>query len=148
MGMHHYSYQGYGFSMEKATNIDLIKDIVIELVELDKDEINMIKESKSVYELYQNIYNTCCDCVAYIVAEWMTNNFDVNPKGIKFDGYIGQSDCDTEETIMFSETYPWLLTEEEKTLTLEDLREILSKFAEMLGVPPGCIDYQSLEYYG
>ena len=57
------------------------------------------------------------------------------------------SQDDDGDVIMFQETYPWLMTDAEKNLTIETLTEICVKYMRELG-DEHQPDYVRLEYFG
>lgn len=153
MSMHSYSCYGYGFSIENASNIDLIKEIVKgsfspEDVEYMKEAID---KSQNVGELIANIeYREMLldESISMLVAEWMNNNKELNPDGIRFAGFAAQYDCGTEESVLFTEGFPWQFTEAELKLKPTDVEHLTAKFAKLLGIPDIDVNYQTLEYYG
>lgn len=144
-------YYGYGFSVEHLTNIDLVKEILINSFK-DEELKKMVKETKAenMYDLFEDIEveHLMSEAISMFIADWMTNNKKINPKGIQFEGYASDGECDTEETVMFPILYPWLYTPEERNLTKDELHEILCNFAKLLGVKLEEIDYKELHYYG
>ena len=151
MSSQEYVYYGYGFNIEVATNVELIKEILIDAY---RDE--------EVKEFIQNIEaDTCFDichqfedtfypdeCVATTLANWMSVNEMCNPRMIRFDGYEHFADCGTDETVMFVPVYPWGYSSEEKHLTKDELHDILCKFANLFGIDESEIDFQELHYQG
>lgn len=154
MSYQEYTYYGYGFELVNATNLDLVKQIVIDAYE--DDEVNKFVanyESTDVICVYDFIrdFETqfCCDeSVSMTISNWMNSNDEINPKHIWFTGYADQSEFDTYEAVLFQECYPWQMSEEEKNLTQEELDEILKKFANLLGVPENDITYLTMRYGG
>ena len=153
MSMRNYSCYGYGFSIENASNIDLIKEIVkgsfsAEDVEEMKEAIDM---SQNVGELIANIeyeMHLVDESISMLVAEWMNSNKELNPDGIRFSGFGSQYDCGTEESVLFTEGFPWQFTEAELKLKATDVEHLTAKFAKLLGIPDIDVNYQTLEYYG
>lgn len=152
-----YVCYGYGFSLENATNFELIKEILINNYKegLTDDEcspvVNKIQQFKpdNMWELIDLIESQLMsDTVSSTIANWMNYHEEYNPKHIRFEGYGADADCGTEETVMFSVAYPWNYKEEEKYLTQDELNQILSLFAKELGINEEEIDYQELHYYG
>ena len=151
MSSQEYVYYGYGFSVEHLTNIDLVKEILINSFK-DEELKKMVKETKAenMYDLFEDIEveHLMSEAISMFIADWMTENKEINPKGIRFEGYASDSGCDTEETVMFPISYPWCYTSEERCLSKDELHQILCKFANLFGVDEEYIDYQELHYYG
>lgn len=76
-----------------------------------------------------------------MIADVMTKE-----TGIRFEYRIPQ-DEDYDETIIFPETYPWLLNDTEKELTEDKLRNICQKYIDDLGGQL-IADYIRMEYFG
>ena len=151
MSSQEYVYYGYGFSVERLTNIGLVKEILINSFK-EEESKKMVKETKAedMYDLITDIEleRGLTDGISFAISDWMTDNKEINPKGIRFEGYASDGGCDTEETVMFPISYPWCYTPEERNVTKEEIHEILCNFAELLGVKLEEIDYKELHYYG
>lgn len=151
MSMQESVYYGYGFQIEEITNIDLVKEILIDSFQ-DEEMKEAVRKSEAtdMYEIITDIEvdHMMDEAVSMAIANWMSSNEELNPLGIRFEGYDSDGECDTQETVMFSIGYPWQFTAEERSLTQEDLHEILCKFANLFGVKERYIDYQELHYYG
>ena len=65
--------------------------------------------------------------------------------GIMFEYCPPDCDCDTSASVIFEATYPWLLNETEKNLTIEKSSNICKKYMNELGIT-GEPDYLRLEY--
>ena len=65
--------------------------------------------------------------------------------GIGFEYQPGQEDCDSVPTILLTSALPWLYSEREKSLTMQEADQIMASYMSELGVPgePGEI---SVEY--
>ena len=144
-------YYGYGFSIEEITNLDLVKEILIDAFK-DEEMKDVIRNTQAT-DMYELITDVEVDHmldypISQILADWMSCNYMCNPRYIRFDGYSSDGECETPETIMFPLGYPWQFTVEERCLTLEELNEILLNFANLFGFKGKHIDYQELHYYG
>lgn len=151
MSYQEYTYYGYGFELVNATNLDLVKEIIIGAY--NDEEVNKFvqeNEEKDVYDFIRDFESqfSCDESVSMTISNWMDVHEDINPKHIRFTGYADQSEFDTYESVMFEQLYPWQMSEEEKNLTQEELHGILSKFANLLGVPENDITYLTMRYGG
>lgn len=151
MSYQEYTYYGYGFELVNATNLDLVKEIIIGAY--NDEEVNKFvqeNEEKDVYDFIRAFESQfCCDeSVSMTISNWMDSNDEINPKGIRFTGYADQSEFGTYEAVMFEQLYPWQMSEEEKNLTQEELHVILEGFANLLGVPENDITYLTMRYGG
>lgn len=66
--------------------------------------------------------------------------------GIRFICCLADGDCNTNEAVLFSETYPWKLSAEEKKLTEAELTSICQRYMLELGIS-GTPEYLAQEYY-
>ena len=66
---------------------------------------------------------------------------------LAFIYYPEQADCDTYDTILFPESYPWELNKIERNLTENKLETICCEYMIELDIKDNP-DYQALEYYG
>lgn len=142
-------HQGLGFSIERATNIDLVKEILIASFNTDKEkEIVRNTKAKDMYELITDIEleHGLTDGISFAIAEWMTTNKEINPKRIRFIGYASEGAYETEETVMFPMMHPWHYTYEERNITEGEIEFLLQEFAKLLGVRLREICYQELQY--
>ena len=57
-------------------------------------------------------------------------------------------DFDGHTYVIFSETYPWLMSDKEKALTESDVREVFEKYIKILTDEPIEVDYQRIENGG
>ena len=151
MSYQEYTYYGYGFELVNATNLGLVKEIIIGAY--NDEEVNKFvqeNEEKDVYDFIRDFESqfSCDESVSMTISNWMDVHEDINPKHIRFTGYADQSEFDTYESVMFEQLYPWQMSEEEKNLTQEELHGILSKFANLLGVPENDITYLTMRYGG
>lgn len=55
--------------------------------------------------------------------------------GIGFEYQPGQSDCDSEPTILLTSALPWMFNDAEKALNLERANTIMSAYMAELGIP-------------
>lgn len=74
-------------------------------------------------------------------------NIMTRETGIRFDYCPPNGECDTPDAICFCTGYPWYYNEIEKKLTSYNLKQILKKYMEELGIDDEP-DYLQLEYYG
>lgn len=57
-------------------------------------------------------------------------------------------DYDGNHYLIFSVTYPWWMTDKEKSMTEEDVRALFAKYVSMLTNVAVTVDYQSVENGG
>ena len=65
-----------------------------------------------------------------------------------FEGFPACGETDVEEAILYVPSYPWQLTEKEKTVTSEDIYSICEKYCKELNIPVDTIGDKELEYFG
>lgn len=121
---------GYGFSLESLTNISFAKDLFKQA-----DFSNLLKEEDYQDHSYVNA-KTIGEVIAWyndrvpegngaqVIADWMTNHAEINPRGLEFNGY--------EQFVYYGAGLPWWFPEDEKNLTEHGLRRVLEKFYELL----------------
>lgn len=121
MSWKQWSEDGYGYPLYNKTNLRKILKFIAE-----NTEYKEIEDCESRYDAYDIMDQCCADTIAEIINR--------NEECTVFRGY--RSDCDTnqEECIGAEPMYPWTLSEKDKTLTKEDVRKILIKYAEILGI--------------
>ena len=52
-----------------------------------------------------------------------------------FIGVMGDWYTDSDDSVLFMPTYPWMMTEKDKNLTCDELKAICKKYAEELDIP-------------
>lgn len=133
---------GYGFKVfasdESLRNFILnhentVKELENGIALLDYTKNNFSEAFNPKEDFYDWENESTGDCGFYgIIADVMGRE-----TGITFDfrtAYIVKDNCETkEDVIIFESGYPWMLNEVEKTLTLEDLTEIIESYINELG---------------
>lgn len=145
---------GYGFVIDVIEDEKLIdfiknhkdtfcksdneKELFEEMLEYTKDEYDL----EDFFEVYE------CEMTGMEGSGAVISNVISRETGIRVEYQMGQADCDSYPSVLFTETYPWLLNEKERNLTVESLTEILLPYVEELGLSKKDIDALEIEYYG
>ena len=142
----------YGFGWEVAVSDEKLEAFIL-------NHRNTLKENKKGMEVLawidddatftENIKEYWFDYESEISGEsglyGIIADIMSRETGIRFDYRRPQDD--DGDVIMFQETYPWLMTDAEKNLTIETLTEICVKYMRELG-DEHQPDYVRLEYFG
>ena len=149
---------GYGFEIYKTSDEELI-----EFIKNHKDTFCKSDEEKELYNRILNYreedYNYgleelfedemyACDYSGQEGFGAPISNIISRETNIRFQYEMGCSDCCSNPSVLFSETYPWNCNETEKNLTIESLTETLLPYVEELGLSKDDIGYVEVEYYG
>ena len=156
MSMRIYTVTGIGFILFNGEN--------------GKDIVNFIRNHKnSLYNVYQlktaeeilsaveeidlnfddnEVMNALDEIFDFHTSETIANIINHEQEIIGVCGNNSCGDTDVEENILYEPGYPWQMTEKEKTLSREDIEEILMSYAKELGVNPKTVDELELEYCG
>lgn len=150
MSMSSDMYHGYGF------RFTCDEECVAEFIVLHRETFCQLEDGPKLYkeveakrqehnldleEVFTN-YGTSVGGYGCAVADIMTEE-----TGIRFNYCPSDTNCGTDASIIFEQTYPWLLNDKEKNISEEELRCICRKFQTELGIEEDP-DYLSLEYYG
>lgn len=145
---------GYGFIVDEITDeklIDFIKNHKDTFCKADYEKElfeEMLEYTEEEYYLENFFDDYYCDCSGQGGRGAVVSNIISRETGIRIEYQMGQSDCDSYPSILFTETYPWNYNEKERNLTVESLTEILLPYAEELGLSKKDIDVLEIEYYG
>lgn len=163
---------GYGFVVDEMggkavlkfikNHAKTVKDIYIdgqrlidELNKIDIDNIPLDEDEPlgdlDIYEGYENLkeilsdisdhYETNCgDIIAAIMSEKSHIQFQYEP--------AQPDECYGEPSILLQAVMPWVYSYRERSITEEELNDILTDYAEELGVDVDTIGMQDIEYFG
>ena len=115
------------------------------------------KENKLYEEFEQLSFSSGCDIEEFFEsyagdvneiegAGSVIANIMYRETGIRFICCLADGDCDTLEAVLFSEKYPWSMTEKEKNLKEKELEKICQDYMSELGIP-GHPKYLAQEYF-
>lgn len=143
---------GYGFhcDCDEEKLIDVIKEHKEAFCKSDREKElynAMLNYTEGEYDLEDFFEDYSCDNTGMKGNGAVIANIMSRETGIRFTYCPPNGDCDTAASIVFEETYPWLLNETEKELTEEKLLSICKKYMDELGIMDDP-DALSLEYYG
>ena len=148
MSMKSWTEYGYGFPLNSGDNIEAIKKFICDNAQADsvhhelrindeeKAKIMKCEDTGEIYEILDK-YPSC------VIAEMI----NVKEGTTFFRGYPQDCDTDQEEMIGAEPMYSWQMNEKEKSLTQEQITEILEKYAGMLGISAKP-DFFNAEYCG
>ena len=148
---------GFGFEVENVLDRVLLDFMINHRNTFCKTEIenelfcevvNFTDEDLYAYGLEDFFESYSCDCSGQEGCGAIISNIISRETGIRVQYEMGQSECCSYPSVLFTETYPWLCNEKEKNLTIESLTEILLPYAEELGLSKDDIDALEIEYYG
>lgn len=138
MSMHAWTEPGYGFKLWTGKNFRTVCDFIKnndDSVVIPDDVI----EEEDEFSLEEELGAPASDVVASIINE--KEDYTV------FRGYRACGDTEQEEMLGIEPSYPWWLSDKDKTLTKEDADAILAKYAEILGIDEAP-DTFNAEYIG
>lgn len=126
MSWSNWSEQGYGFKLFNGKNDRQVLQFIRRNVRREISD----QEAEDLIHVevpYADIYgDDACVMVAGIINDL---------EGYRiFSGYIECGNTDQEEMIGVYPSYPWNMTEKDKTLTEQKARDILKKYANILGI--------------
>lgn len=145
---------GYGFEIEYISD-----GKIIDFIKLHKKAFCKSDEEKKLYKkllkfiedvdyLEDFLGNYRCDNSGHEGAGAVISNIISRETGIRFEYQCGDVDCNSYQSILFSERMPWNLNKKEKKLTIESLTEILVPYVEEFGMVRANIESLEVEYYG
>ena len=139
---------GFGMLLNDGDNIEAIKKFICDNTQADSihhelrlsDELKAkVMECQDTGEIYEvlDLWPSC------VIAEIM----NVKEGVTLFRGYPPDCDTDQEEMIGAEPMYPWYMNEKDKTLTQDQAKEMLMRYADMYGnhIEP---EYFDADYYG
>ena len=138
---------GYGFhsDCDREKLIGFIKKHRKAFCKSDREkELYKTLDKCDLEDLFEDY---SCDATGTEGVGAVIANIMSRETGIMFIYCQPDYDCDTPESVIFEATYPWLLNETEKNLTIEKLSNICKKYMNELGIT-GEPDYLCLEYFG
>lgn len=148
MSMRTYTFSGIGFPIESADPeliLAFLRDHpVFSGYEDFLDNLDEISEQTRTNGLFAlNDYFE--QNIARPIAEIITQE-----ARIYVEGFVDNADCGTEQSVLYTPSYPWQLAsnEKERDLTENELYEILIRYADTLGIRSDLVDELTLEYYG
>ncbi len=157
MSMHTWTVSGIGFELFTGDNYgkifdflkghkDVVKDYFKDTCRIDIDEFfekaddtwsEMDDEEREDY-IRDGLDGVPAPVIAHII------NSETG-----YTGFVGEpGDEEQSDTVLWEPYYPWQMSESDKALTEEKLREILQKYAEKLGIPADNVCDQTLIYCG
>lgn len=154
------TFAGYGFDLyAEGDIIKLIKffishkgsfarlypdladdDLVKELSDLAQQLEDQTIEPVAVYEYLEIV-------LAFDLEEKIAAIINLEEGTKNFKGYPRNDDFGTDAGIMFQTTYPWEYNEVEKKFCAADVKRILFKYADEIGVPKCQVSHKELFYY-
>ena len=144
MSYQHWTESCFGYPLFNGHNFDHVLAFIMRHIDLaisDEEErcnfIHDISFVKNEFEFIEIAEESMASYVAYIMNKIEGCN--------DFCGFDSCGDCDTEEHIGFSRSYPWEFSPKYKKL--EDAIAALKRFAAQLGIE-GEPDYEDLHYAG
>lgn len=135
---------GYGFSLYNGSNMDEVKEFLINNKEFSGDYADAflnvsdddIRDASEEYELQELLGNP----VSYIIVEIMNKKENC----IMFKGYKSCADTDQPEMLGIEPLYPW---QQGQPRSREECDALLNKYAVQLGITEKPT-YFSAEYWG
>ena len=141
---------GFGFEIEEITDENLFN-----FIEKYKEILCKSEEERQLFDgvtirsdLKNYLDDYPCDCSGHEGFGAVVSNAISRETGIRIEYQMGQFDCYSFPTVLFSQSMPWGLNDKEKELTEESLTEILIPYAEELGLEERDVGYVEVEYYG
>ena len=148
MSSRSWTEEGYGMKLFDGDNSEAIKKFICDNTRADhpNEWLRITDEQKAQIMRWDDsdaVYAVLDNCPSGIIAE-IINTMEGTSI---FRGYAPDCDTDQEEMIGAEPVYPWYMNEKDKTLTEEQVKEILVKYAAMFGnhLEPEHFD---AEYYG
>ena len=160
MSMHDSQEYGYGFRLYNGKN----SMNVFRFFEKHKGSYKELlphKTYKNVYDSLEktkqdlmtgrvtedDVYDDLCSIFGTSAAVEIGNiiRYETN---LKIFGFRADEECLTEETIMYVPSYPWEMSDEDKSMTIDKIRDVLLEYCKELGIDERDIDFQILSYYG
>ena len=138
---------GYGFhsDCDEKKLRDFIKNHQKTFCESDREkELYKALDKCDLEDLFEDY---SCDATGTEGVGAVIANIMSRETGIMFEYCLPYCDCGTPAFVVFEATYPWLLNETEKELTIEKLLNICKKYMDELGIT-GDPDYLCLKYFG
>lgn len=148
MSYHTWSIDGFGFCVD---DIKTTPERVLKLAELNENTLSDLREYLDA--IYEDGYRD---------EDLIMDDFD-NFEGIYAERGLSAilrevideelpivfaDDFDGYKYILYCPSYPWTLQEKEKSLTKDDVKEILTKYIKILTDEPIDIDFYSVENGG
>ena len=143
-----WSVHGYGICVD---DIKTTAEKLLKLASMDKDVLKDVREYLDA--IYPNGYNDedltiddfnelegdyCEKGIAYVLYQVIDNDISIE---FAYDYYGVQY-------ILYTPTYPWFMTDTDKTLTEEDVENMFKKYVKILTDEDINIDYYSVENGG
>ena len=161
MSMRSWTEYGYGFPLYTGKNglkiLDFFAkhrisyfschklDTAVKIYSKLKDLRLSVKDAEDPEE---NLLNGFEDIFDFHISDEIASIINHENRINGFRGFQADGDTGAEDTVMYTLSYPWQLTEKERSLSEKDLMSICEYYAAELGIPTDSIDYQNLEYYG
>ena len=157
MSMKSWSEDGYGYPLLTGDNLNAIKDFIISNKN-DPKVINSEPETSSLVRTltapdFEENLKACEDeyemnDVLDEPLPWMIAKIiNALEETTCVMGYDSCGDTNTEMHIGVSKSYPWYMNEKDKTMTENDAKKLLEKYAKLLNITEEP-DYFDLEYFG
>lgn len=153
MSMVSYTVNGFGFSV-----VDLTVQKTVEFIKNHKESFCNSEENKELFKKLEKLETSeeLEDALSlYSYAQCGKEGYKAAistiisvETGIDIQYQPGQDDCSGEACIMLCEAMPWVYTDKERELTRDKLIEILSPYADELGLSDFPIEQQCVEYFG
>lgn len=112
---------GYGYPLFNENNLKKVLKFIA-----DSTSYKELIDCEDSYDAYDIMGQCCADTIAEIINE--RENLTL------FRGYTTCGETDQEEHIGAEPVYPWRLSENDRLLTKEKVNQILTKYAEVLGI--------------
>ena len=151
MSMQTSTLNGIGFPIEQ-----LAQRKIRQFILKNKDELHPNRETAdSLMELSQHDEDISMEYLNELfdfhLAEALAEIINSLESTTMFSGPGTDEGCGTKESMIYEAGYPFGMTARDKSLTYEDIIEILKKYGLLMGMSEADateIDYLTLEYYG
>ena len=144
MSMHSWSEYGFGFPLFNGKNELQVFQFLCDQG-LFHDDKNAFLEA--IEDPENNMYDVFWEFLGE-PASWQIGDRINHLEGLTVvKGYNSCADTDQQEMIGIEPAFPWEMNHRDRALTKESAREILKKYAEILGVEE-TPDYFEARYFG
>lgn len=139
MSMNNYFIYGYGFhcNCDDAKLIDFVKSHKNTFCKSETETKlyeKMLQYTEKEYDLEDFFKHYPCDATSIEGAGAVIANIMSRETNIRFIYCQPDENCDTPESVIFEESYPWQLNDVEKALTEETLANICKTYMNELGI--------------
>lgn len=151
MSMSSWTENGYGYELFNGNNFGKVKEFILQEFKSQRDnakqedqfsyneKIDLLEAATEEIELEE----ICKEAVSHFIAGCINSRENIS----MCSGFCACGETDEYERIGLTPTYPWYYDNEDKNMTEEKAKEIMKKYAEILGITEEP-EYFSQEYYG